>query len=249
MVDWRTHALCPNWPAPAKVRALSTTRQGGVSLGGYDSFNLATHVGDIPEAVAANRALLRQALPADPCWLEQVHGIAVVDAETIALPVPADASVAFRPGVVCVVQTADCLPVLLARCDGTAVGAVHAGWRGLCQGVIEATVNRLGPPGALLAWLGPAIGPDAFEVGEDVRTAFMAHDPQAQQAFAATGQPGKWRANLYQLARQRLTACGVWQVYGGDYCTVADAGRFYSFRRDRNTGRMASLVWLAPEEV
>lgn len=243
--DWQKQALLPDWPAPARVRSLVTTRLGGCSIAPYDSFNTATHVGDDPQAVAANRRLLRASLPAEPAWLDQVHGVAVVDATTVGSDTPsADASIAFAPGAVCVIQTADCLPVLLARDDGSAVGAAHAGWRGLCDGVLEATVARLDEPSRLLAWLGPAIGPGAFEVGDEVRAAFMAHDSNAALAFTAGERPGKWLADIYLLARQRLRAAGITLIYGGSLCTVGDEGRFYSYRRDRVCGRMASLIWM-----
>ncbi|MDN3576653.1 peptidoglycan editing factor PgeF [Chitinimonas viridis] len=247
MSDWIRHAMTPDWPVPQGVHALVTTRRGGVSLPPYDSFNLGDHVADAPAAVAANRALLRTALPAEPTWLNQVHGTVVVEAGHAATPVPqADASVAFGAGAVCLVMTADCLPVLFAREDGMAVGAAHAGWRGLHDGVLEATIARLGEPARLLAWLGPAIGPDAFEVGDEVRQAFVGHDPAAAMAFRPGVAPGKWWADIYSLARQRLAAAGVSRVYGGGLCTVADAQQFFSYRRDRVTGRMASMIWMAP---
>lgn len=250
MTDWQNHVLTPDWPAPSGVRALVTTRLGGCSKVPFDSFNTATLVGDDPSSVAANRALLRTCLPAEPAWLKQVHGVVVVDAATVGNGHAAgDASVAFAPGIVCVVQTADCLPVLFARDDGSAVGAAHAGWRGLCHGVLEETVARLGDPARLLAWLGPAIGPDAFEVGEEVRDAFMARDGNAINAFVPGTIAGKWLANIYMLARQRLLAVGVIRVYGGGLCTVSDAYRFYSYRRDRVCGLMASLIWLEDSNV
>lgn len=245
MTDWQTHALLPDWPAPAGVQALVTTRLGGCSTAPFDTFNTATHVGDDAPSVAANRRLLRSSLPAEPAWLNQVHGIAVADAASVGNDAPtADASVAFTPGVVCVIQTADCLPVLFARDDGSAVGAAHAGWRGLCDGVLEATVARLGEPARLLAWLGPAIGPSAFEVGDEVRAAFMAHDAVASHAFLPGQREGKWLADIYLLAQQRLQAAGVTRIYGGGLCTVSDAARFYSYRRERVCGRMASLIWI-----
>lgn len=234
-----------DWPAPARVHACATTRLGGVSTGPYASLNLAGHVGDEPAAVAANRRLLREALrlPAEPLWLEQVHGTAVVDATQAAAECRADASIAVQPGVVCVVMTADCLPLLLCDKAGSRVAAVHAGWRGLESGVIEATVKRLGvAPGELLVWLGPAIGPEAFEVGDEVRAAFVAHDLAAAAAFKPS-PAGRWLADLYTLAHQRLAGCGVQAVYGGGLCTYSDAARFYSYRRDGATGRMASLIW------
>ncbi len=238
--------IIPDWPAPSRVRAFSTTRTGGVSRPPYDTFNLAGHVGDDPASVAANRARLREALalPASPAWLRQVHGTGVVDAAACGSEAEADGAFAAAAGIVCAVLTADCLPVLLCDRKGTAVAALHAGWRGLSAGVLEAGVRALGAsPGELLAWLGPAIGPDVFEVGDEVREVFVAHDPDARAAFRPS-PAGRWLADLYALARQRLAAAGVTAVYGGGWCTCNDAERFYSFRRDRDTGRMASLVWL-----
>jgi len=242
--DWLNHAIKPDWHPHPRVRALVTTRLGGASAVPFDSLNLGDHVGDAPDAVARNRQLVRGALPAAPLWLNQVHGTAVAEAATAADGVEADASVIFGPGRVCAIMTADCLPVLLARQDGEGVGAAHAGWRGLCNGVLEATVARLGGGAGLSAWLGPAIGPAAFEVGEEVREAFMRHDAAAALAFQPGRLPGKWWADIYLLARQRLTAAGIAQVSGGGFCTVTDAARFYSYRRERETGRMASMVWL-----
>jgi hypothetical protein len=239
--------ITPDWPAPASVRAAVTARAGGVSRAPYDSFNLAAHVGDDPAAVRVNRARLRSALalPAEPLWLRQVHGVAVVDAARAGTEPEADGAFAAQPGAVCAVLTADCLPVLLCNRDGTKVAALHAGWRGLAGGVLEAGVKALGIPGhELLAWLGPAIGPQAFEVGPEVRAAFMEHDSRAAQAFAA-GRDGKYLADIYQLARQRLQRLGVAAVYGGGFCTVSERARFYSYRRDGASGRMASLIWLA----
>ncbi|MEO9383386.1 peptidoglycan editing factor PgeF [Chromobacterium phragmitis] len=239
--DW----IEADWPAPARVRTLATTRNGGASQPPYASLNLGAHVGDDPEAVAVNRARLRDELPAEPAWLNQVHGIVVVDAATVGDAAPdADASFAREPGVVCAVMTADCLPVLLCDEQGRAVAAAHAGWRGLCEGVIEAAVAAMSePPARLMAWLGPAIGPDAFEVGAEVRQAFLAKDPAAAAAFVDIGD-GKYLADIYALARLRLEKLGVARVYGGDFCTVIDRGRFFSYRRDGVTGRMASLIWL-----
>lgn len=233
------------WPVPAMVRTLITTRAGGVSKVPYAALNLGQHVGDDPQAVATNRALLRAQLPNEPVWLNQVHGIKVVDAAAVGPEVPeADASISRTPGVVCAIMTADCLPVLLADSKGSVVGAAHAGWRGLCNGVIEATVEAMGVPGhEIVAWLGPAIGPDAFEVGAEVRAAFMQQDPAADAAFTDLGE-GKYLADIYQLARQRLTHLGVAQVHGGDFCTVIERERFFSYRRDHVTGRMASCIWL-----
>lgn len=235
----------PAWPAPANVRAVQTTRRGGVSREPYASLNLGDHVGDDPAAVAANRARLSATLPAEPFWTRQVHGITVADADADPIGVEADAAVARRPGRVCAVMTADCLPVLLCDRGGSVVAAAHAGWRGLCAGVIEATIAAMRvPPDEILAWLGPAIGPQAFEVGDEVRAAFLAHDAAATAAFAAHG-PGKWLADIWRLARQRLAAAGVNAVSGGGLCTVADRDRFFSYRRDGVTGRMATCIWLA----
>ncbi|GGY20217.1 peptidoglycan editing factor PgeF [Paludibacterium paludis] len=233
-----------DWPAPANVRTLITTRRGGVSEPPFDGANFGLHVGDDPEAVRRNRELLRRDLPAEPAWLNQVHGTTVVDAARAQDMPDADASVARAPGAVCVVMTADCLPVLLCDREGTVVGACHAGWRGLANGAIDATVREMGvPAGSLMAWLGPAIGPDAFEVGGEVREAFIATDPACVDAFAPIGD-GKFLADIYRLARLRLAKLGVGDVSGGDFCTVIDRARFFSYRRDRRTGRMASLIWL-----
>jgi YfiH family protein len=242
--------ILPDWPAPPGVRALVTRRPGGVSRGAYASFNLARHVGDDPEAVEANRARLRQTagLPAEPLWLEQVHGIDVVEhtGQAVASPPRADAAVAFGPGRVCVVMTADCLPVIFTDVDGTRVGVAHAGWRGLAGGVLQATVDALRvAPGRLLAWLGPAISQPAFEVGAEVRAAFVARNPEHEAAFVANAA-GRFQADLYLLARQVLVRSGIREVHGGGRCTVAEADDFYSFRRDGgNTGRMATVAWLA----
>lgn len=243
--------ILPDWPAPPRVRAASTTRLGGVSPGPYEALNLADHVGDDPAHVARNRALLRDrlALPAEPLWLEQVHGRDCVDAGAAAPGCAADAAVARAPGRVCAVMTADCLPVLLCNRGGEAVAAAHAGWRGLATGVIEQAVVALdADPEEILAWLGPAIGPGAFEVGGEVRDTFVAEDPGAAADFRAHG-PGKWLADLFGLARRRLARMGVTRVYGGGLCTYSDRARFYSFRRDGATGRMASLIWLADAET
>jgi hypothetical protein len=238
-------SIVPAWPAPANVRAMTTTRRRGRSGGAFADFNLADHVGDDPAAVAANRARLRLHLPAEPLWLRQVHGVRCVVAEAAAPGIEADASVSFRPGTVCAVLTADCLPLLFCDVAGTVVAAAHAGWRGLAAGVIENTVAAMRRPGdELMAWLGPAIGPRAFEVGDEVRAAFLAHDAAAAAAFVPHG-PGKWLCDLYRLARQRLEALGVRRIAGADFCTASDADRFYSYRRDGATGRMASVIWMA----
>lgn len=237
--------IVPDWPAPAKVKALSTTRHGGMSIAPFDSLNLAEHVGDDLQSVAANRTLLGQHIPMEPLWLTQVHGKSVANAACTCPHAEADAAIARMDYRICAIMTADCLPVLLCDKAGTAVGAAHAGWRGLCDGVLEATVTAMQVPGEeILAWLGPAIGPTAFEVGEEVRTAFLAHDAAAASAFLPGKTEGKWLANLYQLARQRLASCGVTQIYGGAHCTFTEKETFFSYRRDGQTGRMASLIWL-----
>jgi len=237
--------LVPDWPAPPRVRALVTTRLGGVSRSPYDEFNLGLHVGDDPRAVAANRARLRRHVPAEPFWLEQVHGVEVASADAKGEgPVRADASVARRAGTVCAVMTADCLPVLFCNDEGTVVAAAHAGWRGLVAGVLEATLARMAvEPERIMAWLGPAIGPEAFEVGDEVRAAFLMSDPGAQAAFAPQGVEGKWLADIFMLARRRLAQAGVDRIYGGGLCTVSGNDRFYSYRRESMTGRFASLIW------
>lgn len=239
-----SHLIIPDWPAPANVRALQTTRNGGVSAAPYDTLNLGDHVGDAPLAVVRNRMLLNQLLPSEPVWLQQVHGMVVVNADMASCLPQADACIARQRGSVCVVMTADCLPVLLCDKRGSVVGAAHAGWRGLAAGVIEATVQAMNiDPQYLMAWLGPAISQEAFEVGEEVRDIFMATHPQAATAFAA-GQPGKWLADIYALAHVRLNALGITQTYGGDFCTYRERDRFYSFRRDGHTGRMGSFIWI-----
>ena len=238
-----------DWPAPANVRALTTTRVGGVSTGRYASLNLAAHVGDDAGAVAANRSLLKTALSleAEPLWLEQVHGVAVAAADDHARPahIPtADASTCIGPGRPCVILTADCLPVVFCDREGTRVGAAHAGWRGLANGVLRATVAALGVPAErLIAWLGPAIEQDAFEVGAEVREQFIARHAAAAAAFTANVR-GRWQADLYALARIELASLGIQDVYGGAYRCFADAARFFSYRREQQTGRMATLIWL-----
>jgi purine-nucleoside/S-methyl-5'-thioadenosine phosphorylase / adenosine deaminase len=238
--------IIPRWPAPERVRAVSTTRHGGTSRPPYDALNLAEHVGDEAGAVAANRGQLEQALrlPSSPAWLQQVHGVQVVDAAGVTAPVAADAAYALAPGAICAVLTADCLPVLLCDRGGRAVAAAHAGWRGLAAGVIEQTIAALPAPGGeLMAWLGPAIGAEAYVVGEEVRDTFVTHNPAAETAFwPAAG--GGWHADLYRLARQLLRSHGVTAVHGGGFCTYKDPIRFYSYRREGVTGRMASLIWL-----
>jgi YfiH family protein len=236
--------ILPDWSAPPGVRALSTLRGGGMSMPPWGSFNLGDHVGDDPRAVAANRASLRHELPAEPVWLRQVHGTRCVDAATVTPGEQADASFTRQRGVVCAVLTADCLPVLLCDERATVVGIAHAGWRGLAAGVIEATVTAMDEPGGkLMAWLGPAIGPQAFEVGGEVRDIFLAGDATAAEAFVPAAE-GKWLCDIYRLARRRLRALGIRRVASADCCTVNDAQRWFSFRRDGISGRMASLIWL-----
>jgi len=253
--DW----IIPHWPAPENVRALSTTRAGGHSTGAWRGLNLGLHCGDEPAAVLKNRKVLRACLPAEPHWLRQEHGVAVFSypepvkkqqvnesRDQPALPIlgpAADAQVAFQPAQICAVLTADCLPVLFCNRSGTKVAAAHAGWRGLAAGVLEMTVQALGePPDQLLAWLGPAIGARAYEVGDDVRTAFVRRDSEAEVCFRRTGE--HWMFDLYAMARRRLAQAGLAEVSGGTYCTYSEPERFFSYRRDGQTGRMASLVWL-----
>jgi YfiH family protein len=250
--DW----IIPDWPAPANVHAVMTTRSGGVSLAPFDSFNPATHVDDDPIAVAENRRLLRQWLPGEPLWLNQVHGCGVVShpsppgggGNTSTIPT-ADASVAFQPNQVRAVLTADCLPVLFCDESGSVVAAAHAGWRGLAAGVLEETVRAMKvQPDRIIAWLGAAIGPEAFEVGDEVRAAFVAQHPLAGIAFRPSlpgtldNAPRKWLADIYALTRIRLASVGVERVYGGGLCTFNDP-RFFSYRREPRTGRMTSLIW------
>ena len=247
--------LTPDWPAPARVRAAFTLRAGGVSLPPFDSLNLGAHVGDAAAAVAENRQRVRLQLrlPAEPAWVEQVHGTDVLDLtqhipasaqHAPASAASADAVLTRRAGQVCVVQVADCLPVLFAAGDGSAIAAAHAGWRGLAAGVLEATVAQLAiEPRRLIAWLGPAIGPRHFEVGDEVRAAFTAGDGGAAGAFVANAR-GRWQCDLPALARRRLAALGVTAVSGGSWCTYADRARFFSYRRDGRCGRMGALIWL-----
>ena len=236
------HLIIPDWPAPSNVRAMQTTRQGGVSASPYDSLNLGLHVGDSSLAVERNRMLLNTVLPSEPVWLEQVHGTVVADADRAGCLPQADACIARRG--VCVVMTADCLPVLLCDKAGSVVAAVHAGWRGLAAGVIEATVLAMEvAPENLMAWLGPAISQPAFEVGVEVRAVFVDADPAAAAAFIP-GENGKWLADIYALARRRLNAQGITKIYGGDRCTYRESDLFFSYRRDGVTGRMGTFIWL-----
>ena len=223
----RADLIIPDWPANLRARGLVTTR----ALGDMKS--------------TEGRARLQQHLPGEPKWLKQVHGTAVVDAATAATGTPADASFTHAPGVVCAVMAADCMPVLFAHEGGEVVGVAHAGWRGLCAGIIEATVAAMGvPAGRILAWLGPAIGPDAYEIGDEVRDAFLARDAQSASAFSAS-RPGHWRLDLYAVARQRLAAQGVTRVSGGGFCAASDSARFFSYRRDKASERIAAAIWLA----
>ena len=236
--------ITPDWPVPAHVKSLMTTRVGGVSVGPFASLNLGAHVHDDPLDVAENRRRLREFLPAEPVWLNQIHGTQIIQADTASGVPDADASYTRTPHTVCAVLTADCLPVLFCARDGSVIAAAHAGWRGLAAGVLEATLDAMQvPPDELIVWLGAAIGPGAFEVGPEVRDTFISSHPQSVAAFKSHQQ--KWLADIYALARLRLNACGVRTIYGGGLCTYTDAARFYSYRRDGTTGRMATLIWLA----
>jgi len=236
--------IIPDWPAPARVRAIQTTRNGGLSAAPYDSLNFGMHVGDEAMTVAANRNLLNTMVPSEPVWLEQVHGSNVILAEAAGCAPGADACITRAANAVCAVMTADCLPVFLCDDAGTVAGVAHAGWRGMAAGVIESTVVAMKTvPSSLMAWLGPAIGPQAFEVGAEVREVFLQQDPDGE--FAFTPRDGKYLVDIYLLARQRLHALGITRISGGDFCTYSDADRFFSYRRDGRTGRMASLIWLS----
>nr|WP_272492532.1 peptidoglycan editing factor PgeF [Pseudomonas sp. TMW22091] len=235
--------MIPDWPAPAGIRACVTTRAGGVSLAPFDSLNLGDHVDDDPLAVAANRQRLTHIFDVQPAWLSQVHGVVVAPASPGRV-VEADASWTSTPGIACTVMTADCLPALFCNRAGTRVAAAHAGWRGLAAGVLEATAKSLNvEPQEILVWLGPAIGPTAFEVGGEVREVFVQDLPQSAAAFVPSINPGRFMADIYELARLRLARYGITAVYGGGYCTVTDP-RFFSYRRSPRTGRFASLVWI-----
>ena len=246
--------IIPDWSGiPANIGALTTTRRGGVSQAPYDDgtgaggLNVGTHVGDDVHAVTQNRQLLNKMLPSQPVWLNQVHGVTVVDAASVTGVPEADASMSTVPGVVCAIQTADCLPVLFCDAAGKVVGAAHAGWRGLLHGVLGNTVERMRMAGAgeIIAWLGPAIGPQSFEVGEEVMHAYTERDRDAHASFTpVSDRPGKYWADIYQLARQALVKAGINKIYGGGFCTVTDRDTFYSYRRDKVTGRMASLIWI-----
>ncbi len=237
--------LTPNWPAPKNVRAHITTRGGGISLPPYASFNLAAHVGDELIRVAYNRTVLQQQLrlPSTPVWINQVHGTVAVNAATVQHVVPeADAAFTSQTNVICSVLTADCLPILLCDQQGSFVAAIHAGWRGLANGIIEATRDQM-QCHDLMAWLGPAISQAHFEVGDDVRALFLSRDKTAATAFEPTGK-ATWLCDLYAIARQRLRHCGIEAIYGGEYCTYKEQTRFFSYRRENQTGRFASLIWI-----
>ena len=242
--------ITPDWPAPPCVKALFSTRAGGVSTGPYGSLNLGAHVGDEAVQVSENRRRLRECLPAAPAWLNQVHGVNVVLGETLRSPsdglVEADGVVTTQRHLPCAVLVADCLPVLLCSEDGAVVGAAHAGWRGLQRGVLERTVEIMSAKATkMMAWLGPAIGPNAFEVGSDVFDAFTTVAPEDASAFKpVAGKRDKYLADIYELARRRLKRAGVPAIYGGQYCTVTESTRFFSYRRDGRTGRMAGLIWI-----
>lgn len=240
--------LVPDWPAPARVRAFVTTREGGVSAGDYASMNLGGSSGDEEENVAHNRRIVRSHIPSDPVYLAQVHGTAVADLDAAREPgrPRADAAVTATPGRVGVVLTADCMPVFLTDRAGKRVAVAHAGWRGLSAGVLESSLAALqANPRDVIAWLGPAIGPEAFEVGAEVKEAFEQGDRGAASAFVP-GKPGKYYADLYALARQRLARAGVGSVYGGGFCTYNETGRFFSYRRVQRSGRMGAFIWMEP---
>ncbi|RCW94372.1 peptidoglycan editing factor PgeF [Marinomonas foliarum] len=238
--------ILPTWPAPASVCAYVSTRMGGVSNAPFDGLNLGLHVQDDPAAVNQNRKLFASCIdmPDSTSWLNQVHGIDIVQLPCDRPLESADAATSRTINQVCAVLTADCLPVFFCDQAGTQVAVAHAGWRGLCAGVLESTLAQFDEKDGVMAWLGPAIGPSAFEVGDEVREAFMLVDSNAALAFRPSQQTGKWLADLYLLARQRLLSAGIKQVYGGDYCTFTDRERFFSYRRDGMTGRMASVIWL-----
>ncbi|GAA3916044.1 peptidoglycan editing factor PgeF [Luteimonas lutimaris] len=254
--DARGFALRADWDAPANVHAFTTLRFGaGTSQAPFDAFNLGNARaadGDDPATVARNRAELaeRAGLPSPPCWLRQVHGTRVLRFDAPVADEPeADAAVTATPGVVLAILTADCLPVVLAARDGSEVAAAHAGWRGLAAGVLEETVAAMhAAPGDLVAWLGPAAGPQAYEIGSEVFDAFVSRDARTEPAFTAT-RPGHWRVDLYALARRRLADAGVAAVHGGGLCTISDAKRFFSHRRDGRSGRIATLAWIADREA
>jgi YfiH family protein len=239
--------IYPDWPAPDTIHALSTARQGGFSLPPYDSFNLGTHVGDAPNTVIKNRDYLANVaqLPESPRWLNQIHGARVINSNDWQLNIDADAMVSQQNHHICTIMTADCLPLLMCNKQGNTVAAIHAGWRGLATGIIEKTIAELRcAPQDILVWLGPAIGPNQFEVGPDVYQTFTQHSAKAIQAFQQT-DASHYLADIYLLARQRLTALGVSAIFGGDFCTASEKQQFFSYRRDDITGRMASMIWIS----
>ena len=240
--------IYPDWPVPDNVKAVMTTRHGGISLPPFDGLNLGDHVHDDPESVKKNRQKLATdlLLPKQPAWLTQVHGIAVVDCATAQSTDTADAIVGYAKDDVCAIMTADCLPVLFCNKQGNTIAAAHAGWRGLASGVLEATIKKMAcEPQDILVWMGAAIGPNAFEVGSEVRDIFMSGHTEASRAFKPHAN-GKWLANIYELARIRLNDAQVpnSNIYGGNHCTYSQPSEFYSYRRESRTGRMASLIWL-----
>ncbi|WP_163132937.1 peptidoglycan editing factor PgeF [Agarivorans sp. Alg241-V36] len=239
--------LLVDWPCPANVKAIYSDRLAGFSESSYDSYNLGDHVEDEAGAVQANRQHFQQDMPPQVCWLKQVHSTRVVDASLASMQfVEADASIAKQNNAVCVVMTADCLPVLFCDKQGSVVAAAHAGWRGLLDGVLENTVAAMNiAPSEIMAWFGPAIGPDAFEVGGEVYQQFVAKDSHSASAFKASSNSGKYYANIHQLAKQRLSALGLVDVYADESCTFNNASRFFSYRRDGQTGRMAAAIWLS----
>jgi YfiH family protein len=247
-LDRSAALITPQWPAPGPVRCVSTTRIGGISRGVYASLNLADHVGDDPDAVAGNRRFVQQILrlPSAPVWLSQVHGSRIVDAAAPGRSLEADGSFATRPNTVCAVLSADCLPVLLCDKSGRRVAAVHAGWRGLLAGVVEAAVRALGlAPDDLMAWIGPGIGQHAYTVGPDMRERFLRRRPESITTFSRFD--GRWHADLTALARQALARSAIANVHAHGACTFSERARFFSYRRDRRTGRMATLIWLCEE--
>ncbi|MDH3689901.1 MAG: peptidoglycan editing factor PgeF [Gammaproteobacteria bacterium] len=238
--------LSAAWPAPARVHAITTLRQGGVSAGPYSSLNLADHVGDCFDCVCRNREVLRQGLklPREPTWLNQIHGVEVVNAAEVTSGVCADGSYTSEPGVVCAILTADCLPLFMCDRSGDRVSLVHVGWRGLAGGIVERAVSVFVSSATPLAWMGPAIGPRAYEVGRDVYNEFAADDPEHRAAFTPSIRKDYWLADLYALTRLRLQRSGVTQICGGEVCTYTEEEHFFSYRRDRRCGRMASLIWI-----
>ncbi len=251
-MKWNTKGqyLTPDWPAPKNVRSLITTRLGGVSIGAFKSLNLGIHVGDDLECVLENRVRLSKSLPSKPFWLNQVHGVEVIQLtnQTDLQGVPdADGSYTQQLGYVCCVMTADCLPVLICNAQGTQVAAVHAGWRGLLDGVLEKAIDTFDVNDKLMAYLGPAIGPAAFEVGPEVRDGFCRTNQSSDSAFKSVEGTDKWLADIYLLAKIRMRNKGLMDIYGGNECTYRDSDRFFSYRRDGQTGRMASCIWLEGE--